>query len=174
MGPRMLGVVTMLAVCACDDSGARPSSAPLRDGRLYSGAPPVIPHAVAELGRELCLDCHLEGDAVDEDGRVAPATPHPELERCEQCHLRRVGQGQFRPTTLRGAVYRIGQRQQPRGPWLIPHPLTLRESCLGCHGSGAADWLRTSHPERARCLQCHLPRGDWPRMRTVGYEGGRR
>ena len=40
----------------------------------------------------------------------------------------------------------------------IPHPLQLRENCLACHGGPAARAeLRTTHPERVRCRQCHVP-----------------
>jgi nitrate reductase cytochrome c-type subunit len=57
----------------------------------------------------------------------------------------------------------------PQGPWrggrfyegappTIPHPLQLRENCLACHaGPASRPEIRTSHPERARCRQCHVP-----------------
>lgn len=46
--------------------------------RVYEGAPPLIPHNVEGLSVDRstndCLDCHLEGDEVD-DGHVATAVP---------------------------------------------------------------------------------------------------
>ena len=40
----------------------------------------------------------------------------------------------------------------------IPHPLEGRENCLACHtGPAAREEIRTSHPERERCQQCHVP-----------------
>ncbi|MDH3216913.1 MAG: nitrate reductase cytochrome c-type subunit, partial [Candidatus Krumholzibacteria bacterium] len=46
--------------------------------RLYDKAPPLVPHAVNsfEISRTTndCLDCHLEGDELD-DGHVATAVP---------------------------------------------------------------------------------------------------
>lgn len=52
----------------------------LRKGaRLYSGAPPTLPHPVAM--RENCLACH-SGPAAREEIRCS----HPERTRCLQCH----------------------------------------------------------------------------------------
>jgi cytochrome c-type protein NapB len=148
------------------DGPDNPRAAHLRDNRLYSGAPPVIPHAVASLGRGKCLDCHRHGD-VNDNGRIATVTPHPELERCQQCHVEQVVNEVFKPNTFPGSAYKRGLRQNPYSPLLIPHPLTLRENCLGCHGPKAVAWLRTSHPERTRCNQCHVPASDgWPAPRA--------
>jgi hypothetical protein len=34
----------------------------------------------------------------------------------------------------------------------------MRENCIACHdGPGAREEVRTNHPERWRCRQCHLP-----------------
>jgi cytochrome c-type protein NapB len=44
-----------------------------------------------------------------------------------------------------------------RLPPPIPHDLQFRENCLACHGGPAAvAAIRTSHPERVNCRQCHL------------------
>jgi hypothetical protein len=41
-------------------------------------------------------------------------------------------------------------------PPSIPHELQFRGNCLACHGGPAAvAAIRTSHPERASCRQCH-------------------
>ena len=46
----------------------------------------------------------------------------------------------------------------PASPPTIPHTLQLRENCLACHGGAASRVeIRTSHPERPRCRQCHVP-----------------
>ncbi len=94
-------------------------------------------------------------------------TPHPELERCEQCHLQKNSYDTFKENDFQGHTYEIGIRSQPEGPLLIPHPLTMRENCLGCHGEQAVpERLRTDHPERQRCVQCHIPaHQDFPRPR---------
>ncbi|MHC5068823.1 MAG: hypothetical protein ACYTF0_09575, partial [Planctomycetota bacterium] len=51
--------------------------------RAFYTAPPVIPHRVGE-GDQECLNCHQEQREFH--GHVAPATPHPELVNCQQCH----------------------------------------------------------------------------------------
>jgi hypothetical protein len=39
----------------------------------------------------------------------------------------------------------------------IPHALQSRGNCLTCHaGPAAVAEIRTSHPERADCRQCHI------------------
>jgi nitrate reductase (cytochrome), electron transfer subunit len=161
----VLSLIAPLHLAACDTASPqpRPESIPLQANRLFDGAPPTIPHDVAELGRQDCLSCHLEGDAVS-DGQQATATPHPELERCQQCHVPQTLAGDFVASDFAGGVYPMGQRAHAEAPWLIPHPLTMRENCLGCHGPEADEAaLRTDHPERIRCQQCHVPAQEgWP------------
>ena len=160
-----------LALAACDTAPPeRPDAVPLAHNRLYSGAPPTIPHEVDGLGRHDCLDCHLEGDAMS-DGNQAKATPHPELERCQQCHVATNTSELFVGSDYEGGwSYPLGTVGQPMGPPLIPHPMTLRENCLGCHGEDASEpALRTTHPERVRCEQCHVPAHEgWPGPRPHG------
>jgi cytochrome c-type protein NapB len=81
------------------------------------------------------------------------------MSRCRQCHVvasttsvmvasRFVGlpQGPWR-----------GERGTPGAPPTIPHPLLLRDDCLACHaGPAARAEIRTPHPERERCQQCHV------------------
>ena len=167
----VLALLTVLSATACDGGAPaeRPDGLPLAANRLYSGAPPTIPHEVEGLGRHDCLDCHEDGDAMD-DGLRATVTPHPELDRCQQCHVATSGSELFVANEYQGWTYPLGAVGQPMGPPLIPHPLTLRENCLGCHGEDARDpFLRTSHPERVRCEQCHVPAHEgWPGPRPHG------
>jgi hypothetical protein len=42
-------------------------------------------------------------------------------------------------------------------PPSIPHDLQLRGNCLACHmGPAAVAEIRTTHPERSDCRQCHV------------------
>ena len=51
-----------------------------------------------------------------------------------------------------------GDRATPGAPPRIPHRVLMRENCLACHdGPGAREAVRTDHPERSRCRQCHVP-----------------
>ena len=131
-------------------------------GRAYDGAPPTIPHDAA-IGA--CVTCHdADGTAIDGIG-VAPASPHGEMaagamRRCRQCHVPAMTRTLLvasRFTGLAQGPWR-GSRATPGAPPTIPHPLQLRGECLTCHaGPGARAEIRTSHPERTRCRQCHVP-----------------
>ncbi len=124
-----------------------------RPRRLYFGAPPAAPH---EIGGDFsqCLACH------GEQGGAGPVTPHPTRVLCQQCHVAAPEQAtKFRGSRFVGLT-RPGRapRIQPKGPPLIPHAVLLRENCLACHALGAReDVLATTHPERLRCQQCHIP-----------------
>jgi cytochrome c-type protein NapB len=160
------------------DGGAVKSSVQVRaQRRLYRGAPPTIPHENFGVS---CSGCHdADGISVPELG-FAPASPHddsPEAgatQRCRQCHVFVKDDGLFVASAFEGVGkdLRTGGRLYPGAPPTIPHRLFLRENCLACHtGPGAREEIRTSHPERERCRQCHVPlttRGEF----TGGGGGG--
>jgi cytochrome c-type protein NapB len=127
--------------------------------RAYPGAPPVIPHHVEEAqgGGKACLACHGDGGWAPRFGAYAPVVPHPELTSCRQCHVPRTEAGTFRASTWATlAPPAIDRAVMPGSPPPIPHALQMRESCLACHaGPGAVVEIRTSHPERLNCRQCH-------------------
>jgi cytochrome c-type protein NapB len=51
----------------------------------------------------------------------------------------------------------LGSSALNDSPPLIPHDLQMRGNCLACHaGPAAVAELRTTHPERANCRQCHV------------------
>jgi cytochrome c-type protein NapB len=60
---------------------------------------------------------------------------------------------------------RPGSRAHPGAPPVIPHKVFMRENCLSCHsGPGGREEIRTTHPERTRCMQCHVGsvvQADW-------------
>jgi cytochrome c-type protein NapB len=132
-------------------------------GRAYDGAPPTIPHD-AQVGA--CATCHdADGTAIDGIG-VAPASPHGDagadgaFRRCRQCHVPQITGAAFVTSRFVGLPQGPwkGSRATPGAPPRIPHTLQLRGECLSCHaGPGARAELRTTHPERTRCRQCHVP-----------------
>lgn len=129
--------------------------------RAYPGAPPIVPHAVPadmDRTRASCLGCHEAGGFVAEFKTFAPVTPHPELASCRQCHVPAAVQESFRDSDWQPPrPPRLKQAALPGSPPVIPHALEMRENCLGCHGgSGAAKEIRTRHPERVNCRQCHV------------------
>jgi cytochrome c-type protein NapB len=146
------------------DRGANKSAATVRaERRAYDGAPPVAPHA--EFGMS-CVQCHnLRGMDVPEVG-FAPPSPHEltdgmsALSRCRQCHVFQQTTTEFAASTfapLRQDL-RSGQRLSDLSPPVMPHKLLMRENCSACHtGPAAREEIRTPHPDRVRCMQCHVP-----------------
>lgn len=143
--------------------GAVKSSADERAARrAYDGAPPVAPH---QLFGAACGSCHTqEGMAVEGVG-FAPASPHAAtagmsaVSRCQQCHVLQRSDTIWRESTFSGLRQdlRHGRRLHPLAPPVMPHDVFMRENCVACHsGPAAREEIRTSHPERTRCQQCHL------------------
>lgn len=130
--------------------------------RAYDGAPPVIPH---DDPGAACGACH-DADGQSIGSQFAPASPHlgtdaaGAMQRCRQCHVfvttdRLVTESRFVGLPQNG---RLGERATPGAPPTIPHRLLMRENCAACHtGSGARPEIRSTHPERQRCRQCHVP-----------------
>jgi nitrate reductase cytochrome c-type subunit len=129
--------------------------------RAYDGAPPTIPH---ESFRIDCVACHdQDGMAVAGVG-FAPPLPHEltrgmsAMSRCGQCHVFVQAGDEFAANGFAGLRQdlRRGARLYELAPPTIPHETFMRENCLACHaGPAAREEVRTSHPERVRCRQCH-------------------
>lgn len=147
-----------------DRPGVTKSAAAVRaERRAYDGAPPVIAHEDFDID---CTECHdLEGMEVPDVG-FAPPSPHETTQgmsavsRCAQCHVFSLAEGEFVANSFAGLRQdlRHGARLNPLAPPTLPHKSFMRENCTACHsGPAAREELRTDHPERARCNQCHLP-----------------
>jgi nitrate reductase (cytochrome), electron transfer subunit len=159
--------------------------ASFRGLRAYPGAPPRIPHGLSpeEFRGATCNACHESGGYSARFGAYAPITPHPEFGNCLQCHAADDGvvgvavQGRLfsgeahdtRPQRASAADLvaldwkttewpSINRRAMHGSPPAIPHTLELRGNCLACHaGPSAVAEIRTMHPERSNCRQCHVP-----------------
>lgn len=170
---------------AADSSGHVRSLDMYRLRRPYPGAPPRIPHGltVEEFRASICNICHLRGGWVARFNTYAPVTPHPEFSSCMQCHVAQSGLvGKPLPTTGDSDACQqchtdpdalpeifveldwqtvpwpdMGVQTLPESPQRIPHDFQTRSNCLACHsGPGAVVDLRTDHPERVNCRQCHV------------------
>lgn len=141
------------------------TSAALRaERRLFDGAPPVIPHL--RLGAA-CISCHNdEGMAVEALG-FAPPSPHEltaglsAVSHCEQCHVFQRAQETWVESTFVAwpQDLRAGERFSWGSPPVMPHGSLMRENCKACHsGPAAREEIRTDHPERLMCSQCHVER----------------
>ena len=170
---RLIALAALIAAAGCADTGkvrvpdregALKSTAAVRaDRRAYDGAPPTIPHE--SFGAD-CGNCHNErGRSVSGVG-FAPASPHDGTRyagatvRCRQCHVFQTTDELFVANSFEGVPQDLaaGDRATPGAPPRIPHRLLMRENCAACHdGPGAREGIRTDHPERTRCRQCHVP-----------------
>ncbi len=152
--------------------------------RAYPGAPPSIPHGFTgdEFRTGSCKTCHERGGYSPRFNAYVPLTPHPEMGTCLQCHvgndeLTGVSLPNTDPNTIcrqchpPNAVRRVettldwvpmawpqlSSKTPDRPPPPIPHDLEFRGNCLACHsGPGSLRTIRTPHPERASCRQCHV------------------
>lgn len=134
------------------------------DRRAFPGAPPAIPHLVDggpdfESGKR-CAACHVKGGYVPKYNAYAPVTPHPDFYYCRQCHVPRQSETLFRETMWASVARpKKSLRAMPGAPPAIPHPLQMRENCLACHsGPSSVPEIRSTHPDRGNCRQCHVPR----------------
>jgi nitrate reductase (cytochrome), electron transfer subunit len=129
--------------------------------RAYAGAPPTIPHPVRQDSAAECMACHEEGLRLYE--AVAAPVPHEAFASCTQCHVvqeapmpgARLGHGTGENAFVGLESPVQGPRAWSIAPPVTPHPTFLREQCLSCHGPNGRDALRSTHPERESCTQCH-------------------
>jgi nitrate reductase cytochrome c-type subunit len=139
--------------------------------RAYAGAPPVIPHPVVNDGviNDDCLSCHQDGGFVPEQNCYTPITPHPEMGNCRQCHVAQTTEQLFVDTEWKQPdLPKRGRQALPGGPLQMPHTLHFHDNCLACHtGPHAVVEIRTSHPERENCTQCHVPDVGLPPFKSL-------
>lgn len=129
--------------------------------RAYDGAPPTIPHQIEQLDAPGCLGCHESGSMIA--GKIAPKMSHPRHDNCAQCHVVSADPRPFAatppPLTSNHFVGLPspsgGTRAWPGAPPTLPHTTAMRTDCTSCHGPLGAPGMRTTHPWRQNCLQCH-------------------
>jgi len=133
--------------------------------RAYPGAPPVVPHPVDARQTQQCPACHWEGlEVADHVAPMAPHEPHPS---CTQCHVVSDGPVPSEAPLAGGpphedngfaalAAPTEGRTAWEEAPPTIPHSTHMRSRCESCHGVWATG-IRTSHPWRRSCTQCHVP-----------------
>jgi len=124
--------------------------------RAYSGTPPVVPHPIDQMSSSSCLLCHAEGLRIGD--ATAPMIPHEAFSSCTQCHAEgaRKSPGLLSPSAFVGEPEPThGDRAWQGAPPVIPHSTLMRSTCLSCHGPSGRPGMRTSHPQRNNCIQCH-------------------
>lgn len=127
--------------------------------RAFEGAPPTIPHPVAQDNGLECRECHLRGGMMGQ--ALVPPLSHEPYQQCTQCHVPE------RSSAPRGAIaFDVANRFEPQraapapSRWSIappqtPHSTLMRDRCDSCHGVYGRHGLQTTHPERQSCEQCH-------------------
>lgn len=133
--------------------------------RAFDGSPPIVPHPVDQWSADSCMQCHER--AVRIGDVVAPAMSHPAYTSCTQCHVSGEGLGSrwnasdfdLHTGNRFGGYHQParGERAYPDSPPTIPHNVHMRQNCMSCHGEMGTSPIRTSHPERQSCTQCHVP-----------------
>lgn len=146
------------------DPAAREAATSARAARrAYDGAPPTIPHAVGQMDVPNCMTCHAQGMRIR--GHHASVISHTYATSCVQCHV--VNERPMPGAALDGDLSQDnsfvgrpapgrGERAWPVAPPTIPHTTWMRQNCASCHGA-LSTGLRTSHPWRQSCTQCHAP-----------------
>lgn len=128
--------------------------------RAFNGAPPTIPHPIDQRSDASCVACHSKG-IVTSTIRV-PKMSHQFLQNCTQCHV------ENNPKHMAATIFRenefvgleaptAGPRAYAGAPPQIPHSTWMRSDCLSCHGLAGRYGIRTTHPWRNNCQQCHAP-----------------
>jgi len=129
-----------------------------RLNRAFNGAPPTVPHSIDQMSSESCMLCHEQGFKLST--LRASKMSHQFLSECTQCHVENNPTHQ--PASLFGETTFVGlppPKEGPRAytgaPPQIPHTTWMRVECLSCHGPNGAHGIRTTHPWRQDCQQCH-------------------
>lgn len=149
---------------------------PMAD-RAFFGAPPVIVHRgiiTTERGTD-CLKCHAKENRIELRHQAIAPVPHAEFSQCTQCHVKadpsikpfRNKTNSFTGLDLPGK----GSRAYSLAPPTVPHKTFMRENCMSCHGPTGNWRIKTPHPFRTQCTQCHAPEAkqDYTRPKTKSH-----
>lgn len=122
---------------------------------LLAYAPPPMSRQSHKIDEKRpCVACH-KADTISPN-----MLPHPNMPNCRQCHIVQGDEDvkPFRRNSHAGIAASARLPRPHRGvPPVVPHRFFMRENCLACHGPQAEPAiLRTTHPTRANCRQCHV------------------
>jgi cytochrome c-type protein NapB len=131
-----------------------------QENRAFNGAPPTIPHAIDQQSDASCVACHQNG-VLTKSLRIGRMS-HAFLTNCTQCHVesnsRHMPAVIFRDNEFVGLpTPTAGPRAFQGAPPQIPHSTWMRSDCMSCHGYEGRLGIRTTHPWRNSCQQCHTP-----------------
>ena len=128
--------------------------------QAFFGSPPLMPHKnLAQSNPAICLQCHARKNRIELRQQAIAPVPHQEYSQCLQCHVAAdreeplFVQNDFTGLTNPGK----GSRSHLFAPPTVPHRLFMRDNCLSCHGVTGKSPIKSPHPVRSQCLQCHVP-----------------
>ncbi len=61
-----------------------------------------------------------------------------------------------------------GPRATDGAPPQVPHRTVMRERCTSCHGPNGRDAMKSTHPDRQNCSQCHASPADLDLRPAIG------
>lgn len=167
--PRVVPKGRANPAAVADKFASRVRSTELRAAlRAFEGAPPVVPHPIADLSVETCRACHAEGLLAGE--KVARMVSHTTLTNCTQCHVEadpaRKATAALAASSFEGmrASGYGGTRAWAGAPPTMPHSLFMRTNCVSCHGEFGYDGWRPDHLDRSNCIQCHAPAAEFDQL----------
>ena len=156
----MRSTVDPLAEIVITDSQKSFALALREQNRAFNGAPPTVPHPIDQMSAATCMACHGEGLAT-KTLRISRMS-HQFLANCTQCHVeshfQQTSVTEFRENSFVGLPAPTGgPRAFDGAPPMIPHSTWMRVDCNSCHGPTGAYGIRSTHPWRQNCQQCHAP-----------------
>ncbi len=134
-----------------------------KQNRAFNGSPPTVPHPIDQLSAASCLACHGEG--IQLATLRIPKMSHQILTNCTQCHVDNSTQPSTDSLSRDNSFVGLpaptgGPRAFDGAPPVIPHSTWMRVDCMSCHGFTSLQGIRTTHPWRQNCQQCHAPSSD--------------
>lgn len=168
--PNLISESRANPIAVVDKFGARVRSMEQRASlRAYEGAPPVIPHAIADLNIQSCRACHAQG--LHAGDKIAKMVSHTYLTNCTQCHVEAQPNSPG-STDLSVGNHFVGLRPSGYGgtrawagaPPVMPHTTFMRTNCVSCHGEHGYDGWRPDHLSRTNCVQCHVPAAEFDQL----------
>ncbi len=148
--PRVFAVITR-----ANTAGVRPVT-----DRAFFGAPPPIRHAgiIASERNTDCLQCHAKENRIEMRHQAIAPVPHAEFSQCTQCHVK--ANPAVKPFRTENTFVGLdlpgkGSRAHSLAPPTVPHKTFMRGNCIACHGPTGLWRIKSPHPYRTQCVQCH-------------------
>jgi cytochrome c-type protein NapB len=117
-----------------------------------------------------CTQCHVEKNptlaAWSSRSRETSESRSRSRETSDETQQLPDSTGLFRKNSFVGLPAPTGgSRAYPGAPPTIPHSTWMRVDCMSCHGPAGLHGIRSTHPWRTNCQQCHAPSSELDQTR---------